>query len=432
MSAPHPARILYTITWMEVGGSQTHLLQVLRLLDRRRFVPRLYCLTGRGSLLEAARATGVPVYGGTMNGFKSRRALREILGLSRFMRRERIEIVHNYLPRANVAGSIAARLARVPVVLCSKRGCHEQRGAELFGAKLSNWLADCVTTNASAVREFVHENEGCPREKMVVIPSGVDTDCFRPQDAAEAKRRLGLDPERPVVGSVTRMRVRKGIEEFLRAMIRVRERHPEAQAVIVGEVELDSDLRGLVAAAGLEPHLRLLGRRNDMPAVYPAFDLFVLSSHDEGMSNAILEAMAAERPVVATDVGGTGEVVRHGESGLLVAPRDPAPLAAAIAELLDAPDRWMPMGKRGRQIVEERFSARAMVRQMEELYGAMLERRGRVSRPETLTHRAHGAHGSASPESPASNRGKDELVPGQKQCLDASTPQEPRTDLSRG
>jgi glycosyltransferase involved in cell wall biosynthesis len=228
------------------------------------------------------------------------------------------------------------------------------------------------------VREFVHANEGCPTEKMVVIPSGVDTDRFRPLADGERKSRLGLDPNRPVVGIVTRMRVRKGIEEFLRAMITVRARHPDVQTVIVGEVELDADLQRLVTEAGLAPHLWLLGRRGDMPDVYAAFDVFVLSSHDEGMSNAILEAMAMERPVVATDVGGTNEVIRQGETGLLVPPRDPVPLAAAISELLAAPQRWQAMGAQGRAVVETKFSARAMVRQMEALYLNTLQERGRA------------------------------------------------------
>lgn len=373
-----PIKILYTITWMEVGGSQTHLMQVFRLLDRTRFAPSLYCLSGRGNLLDAVSGTGIPVYSGRFAGLKSPRGLGSVVELARFMRRERFDIVHNYLLRANVVGSIAARMAGVPVVLCSKRGCHWRRGLELVGARLSNRLADRVTTNANAVREFVHENEKCPTEKMVVIPSGVDTDRFHRPAGGEHKTRLGLDPRRPVVGIVTRMRVRKGIEEFLQAMIAVRARFPEVQTVVVGEVELDRDLQQMVDAGGLTPHLWLLGRRSDMPEVYAAFDLFVLSSHDEGMSNAILEAMATERPVVATDVGGTGEVVRHGQTGLLVPPRDPTPLAAAIAELLAAPERWPAMGKQGRAVVEEHFSARAMVRQMEALYLDTLQQRGRA------------------------------------------------------
>lgn len=370
-------RIVYTIKSMEVGGSQTHLLQVLRLLDRRRFDPVLYCLTGEGVLQENVRALDVPVIdGGARSGFKGRQSLAAILRLARYLRRERADVVHNYLLRANAVGSVAARLAGIPVVLCSKRGCHERRGLELAGARLGNWLADRVTANADAVREFVHDNEGCPLRKFVVIPSGVDTERFRPTPGDDYKTRLGLPPHAPVVGIVTRMRVRKGVEEFLRAMIQVRERHPMVQTVIVGEVELDPDLRQLVTKSGMDDALHLLGRRSDMPEVLSAFDVFVLSSHDEGMSNAILEAMAMEKPVVATDVGGTGEVIRDGQSGLLVPPKDSAALAVAINEMLVAPERAREMGRLGRRIVRDGFSAQTMVRQMEELYLQLLHERG--------------------------------------------------------
>jgi glycosyltransferase involved in cell wall biosynthesis len=376
-------KIVYTVAWMEVGGSQTHLLQVLRLLDRSRFEPILYCLTGRGALLPAARESGVRVVSGGMgNGFRPAAALRGIVRLARYLRRERVDVVHNYLLRANVVGSLAARLARVPVVLVSKRGCHERRGLELLGARLGNRLADCVTANAEAVREFVHANERCPREKLVVIPSGIDTDRFRPLPSGDSKRRLGLDPNGPVVGAVTRMRVRKGVEELLRAVAEVRRTHPGVQTVVAGEVELDPALEALVSESGLGPSLHLLGRRSDMPEVLSAFDLFVLSSHDEGMSNALLEAMAMQLAVVATGVGGTGEVVRDGESGVLVPPRDPARLAAAIGDLLGKPERRQAMGRLGREIVERGFSAHAMVKEMEGLYDRLLRTRG-ATRPAT-------------------------------------------------
>lgn len=369
-------RVLYTVNRMDVGGSQTHLVQVLRLLDRRRFEPVLCCLSGRGALLEMARQTGATVISAGLSRVKSPAALAPVMRLARFMRQERVDIVHNYLLRANVVGTVAARLARVPLVLTSKRGCHERHGLELVGARLSNWLADCVTTNAEAVREFVHGAERCPLEKMVVIPSGIDTDRFAPLPRAEFKGRLGISPDRLVVGIVTRMRVRKGVEEFLRAMAMVRRQFPTACAVIVGDVALDNGLGTLVGELGLTPHLHLLGARADMPEIFSAFDLFVLSSHDEGMSNAILEAMAMERPVVATDVGGTGEVVRSGITGQLVPPRNPAALAAAIADVLGAPAAASAMGARGRETVVERFSARSMVRQMEDLYVQLLQARG--------------------------------------------------------
>lgn len=370
-------KVVYTIAWMEVGGSQTHLLQVLRLLDRARFAPVLYCLTGGGALLDAARALGLPVIDGGMTSFRPLSAVRGVRRLAEFLRLARADVVHNYLLRANVIGSVAGRLAGVPVVLASKRGCHRRRGWQLAGARLSNRLADCVTGNSEAVREFVHENEGCPKEKMVVIPSGVDTDRFRPLPPGDYKRRLGLDPARPVVGSVTRMRVRKGVEEFLRAAAQVCRRRPEVQVAIAGEVSLPDEVERFVTESGLADHLRLLGRRTDIPEILAAFDLFVLSSHGEGMSNAILEAMAMEKPVVATGVGGTSEVVQHRRSGLLVPAKDPDALAAAIEEVLRSPaEETAAMGRLGRQIVLERFSAQAMVRQMEELYVELLRARG--------------------------------------------------------
>lgn len=366
-------RVLYTIAWMEVGGSQTHLLQVFRLLDRTRFQPMLYCLTGRGALLQQVRDLDVPVFdGGMSDGFGLIQMTRGAIRLAGVLRAEKVDIIHNYLLRANVVGSLAARIARTPVILCSKRGCHERKGKELAAVRVANRLAHGIMTNAEAVREFVHRNEGCPKEKMVVIPSGVDTNRFRPLGHGDFRQRLGLAPDRPVVGIVTRMRVRKGTEEFLRAMIEVGRHFPGVQAVIVGEVELDERLQTLVLESGLSANLHLLGRRSDMPEVLASFDVFVLSSHDEGMSNAILEAMAMELPVVATDVGGTGEVVRHQESGLLVPARDPAALARAIEQLLADDKRRRLMGRVGRSIVQERFSACAMVRRMEELYEAML------------------------------------------------------------
>jgi glycosyltransferase involved in cell wall biosynthesis len=385
-------RVLYTVNRMDLGGSQTHLLQVLRLLDRRRFEPLLCCLTGKGALLERARESDVTVVSLGLGGLKSPRALATVIRLARVMRTARIDIAHNYLERANVVGALAARAARVPVVLTSKRGCHERRGLALAGARLSNRLADCVTTNADAVRAFVHDNESCPLEKMVVIPSGVETDRFTPLAPGDYKARIGVASDRLVVGTVTRQRVRKGVEEFLRAMAVVRERLPAACAVVVGEVDLDEPLAALVRALGLDGHLHLLGRRSDMPEVLAALDLFVLSSHDEGMSNAVLEAMAMEKPVVATDVGGTPEAVQAGRTGLLVPAKDPTALAHAIVQLLTTPARARAaMGERARAAVVERFSARAMVRQMEDLYARLLHARGRVQLAGAPLQAAHQA-----------------------------------------
>ena len=367
MSAP--IRIGYVINSMIVGGSQTHLVQVMRFLDREKFAPTFYCIGGQGELLDAVRATGVEVLSpGAGKSYRGLGLPQRVWELSRSFRGRGLDIVHNYLLRANFVGALAARLARVPIVLCSKRGCHHMEGGDLWMAKCGNALADRVTANAEAVRQFVHEDEGCPLDKMPVIPSGIDTDRFQPLPSADFKTLLGLPPGCTAVGIVTRMRTRKGVEEFVRAIGALRRERPDVHGVIVGEVSLDEVLEGIVRELDLDGHLTLLGRRSDMPEVLSAFDLFVLSSHDEGMSNAVLEAMAMRLPVVATDVGGTGEVVRHGASGLLVPAKDPVALAQSIGEVISDRERAAAMGRLGREIVVERFSAPAMVRQMEELY----------------------------------------------------------------
>jgi glycosyltransferase involved in cell wall biosynthesis len=369
-------RIAYVIKSMVMGGSQTHLVQVLRLLDRTRFAPTLYCLSGEGVLLDNVRALDVPVVTPAARlSFKGPALVARIVALRQALRQHGADIVHTYLLRANLVGSVSARLAGVPVLLGSKRGCHERRGFELVSAKIGNFLADSVMVNAAAVRDFVHHNEGCPREKMFVIPSGVDTDRFRPRTDA-LPEQLGIPAGRRIVGIVTRSRVRKGVEEFIRAIARVRERYPDVHGVMVGEVNLDDTLQDLVRTLGVMEHLSLLGRRSDMPQVLSTFEVFVQSAHDEGMSNAILEAMAMEKPVVATDVGGTGEVVRHGQTGVLIPAKDPEALAVAIGEVLAAPARTREMGRLGRRIVEEGFSAHVMVRQMEERYLGLALQRG--------------------------------------------------------
>lgn len=368
-----PCRIAYVIKSMSVGGSQTHLMQVFRLIDRARFAPALFCLGNEGSLLDEVRQLDVPVFTpGAGAAFKGLGLVSRVARLRRGFRTYRPAIVHNYLLRANLAGSMGARLAGVPVVLCSKRGCHERRGMKLLAAKVGNFLADRVTVNANAVRDFVHANEACPLDKMVVIPSGIDTTRFRPRAGGDARGRLGLPTEGLLVGSVTRARAVKGVEDFLRALTVARRERLDVHGVIIGEVTMDGGLRTLVRDLGLDGHLSLLGPRSDMPEVYGALDVLVSSSLGEGMSNAILEAMAVELPVVATGVGGTVEVVNHGHSGLLVPAQDPTALGGAIVAVLADPLRATAMGRVGRKIVEERYSAQAMVRQMEDLYGRLL------------------------------------------------------------
>lgn len=381
--AGRPLRLAYVIRDLRFGGgTENHLMQLFAHLDRRRFEPSLYLLRDHGELVERVRALDVPVHAGRMEGSLLSPALLPcIADFARSFRKREIDVVHTYLPRGELVGSVAARLARVPIVLCSKRGCHHRRGAEAAGCRVSNKLADRVLANAVAVKEFVADDEACPREKIVVIENGVDAVRFAPvADRRRFKDKLGLDPDAPVVGSITRARVRKGYEEFLCATAEVKRAHPRLQVIVVGQDTIEQAPRDLIATLGFGDDLHLLGLRNDIPDVLAAMDVFVLSSHDEGMSNAIMEAMSAGRPIVATDVGGAPEMIADGESGLLVPPKVVEPLAAAIRRFVDDPDAAEKMGQAARRTVEERYSIEVMVERYASLYESLWQAREGGSR----------------------------------------------------
>jgi glycosyltransferase involved in cell wall biosynthesis len=379
LPAGRPLRVAYVIRDMRLGGgTENHLMQLFSHLDRRRFEPSLYLLREHGELVPRVRELGIPVYSGGMEGSLLSPQLLPCIGrFARAFRRRDVDVVHTYLPRGELVGAVAARLSGVPVILCGKRGCHFRRGAEAVGCRISNRLATRVLANAKAVKDFVAADEACPPEKIIVIENGVDTRRFAPPDDPRPfKTRLELDPDAPVIGTITRARVRKGYEEFLRASAAVRRAHPRAQVVVVGQDTVEQAPRALIGELGFGADLHLLGLRDDIPEILSALDVFVLSSHDEGMSNAIMEAMSVGRPIVATDVGGAVEMIDHERSGLLVPPKVVEPLAAAMQRMLDDPAAAAAMGAAARRTVEERFSIEVMVGRTADLYEALFTRRG--------------------------------------------------------
>jgi glycosyltransferase involved in cell wall biosynthesis len=263
----------------------------------------------------------------------------------------------------------------VPLVLASKRsltGEHKQARRAWRGISRR---VDTVVVNAEALRSE-GEAHGM-RGRWELIPSGVDVDRFvGNRSATEDKAELGLDPARAVVGTVGRLEERKGHDLFLhgaREMLQ-RANGMRPQILIVGDGPLREHLMAEAARLEIAESVRFAGAVPDVRVALSAMDVFVLPSNAEGMSNALLEAMAARRPVVATDVGGTNEVLNG--SGTLVSPGDAQALADAVMALLADPARAARVAEAGRQRVVERFSARVMVSRLEELYEERLAARG--------------------------------------------------------
>jgi glycosyltransferase involved in cell wall biosynthesis len=366
-TAPRP--IAFFSPELVSGGTQRHLLEVLRLIDRARFVPLVIAAKNGGPLGAAIRAAGVELVelnlGPTMLSRDFLRCVRETAAI---LQARRVRIVQYFEWRAGTIALMAARRAGGCRIVAARRSVPKERGAQRVLAELVVRAADRIVVNAELLRP-----RGRAGARTDVIPSGVDTDVFRPTAArGEAKTRLGLPGAGPVIGTVGRLEPRKGTATLVEAVAVLRNGgHHDAMLVVVGDGPLRRELGAAAERLGIQEHVRFLGDRGDVDAVLAALDVFVLPSRTEGMSNALLEAMAMAHPVVATAVGGTPEVVADGQSGLLVPADDPGTMAAAIARLLDAPGLAARLGAAARQTVEERYGVRRMVRRLEAVYAAV-------------------------------------------------------------
>ena len=368
-------RVAYFAPLLYTGGTQRHLQQVVRHLDPRQFTVHVYTLRAGGEIADELRAAGVPVTSLDQGDrWASPRVLRGVVRAARLVRAARTDIVHGYQWRPALVGAMAGWFGGARLVVASKRSLTGGDRPARLAWRLIAGLVDTVVANADALRREA-EADGV-RARWAVIPTGVDVERLRggPEPAA-AKAALGLDPRRPVVGTIGRLEERKGHADFLvatRAMLGLAN-GLAPQALIVGDGPLRARLERQVADLGLGETVRFTGAVADVRTALAAMDVFVLPSRAEGMSNALLEAMAAGRPVVATAVGGTLEAVDAERTGILVPPGDPAALAGAAVGLLADPARAAAVAGAAARQVAERFGARQMVARLERLYAERLE-----------------------------------------------------------
>jgi glycosyltransferase involved in cell wall biosynthesis len=377
-------RILKCVDAFGVGGTERHVMGLARSLDPARFDLRLACFRRWGQFLPELEARGYPITEYRIRRLYAPATLRQQFRLGRHVR-GRVDIVHAYNFYANVFAVPAARLAGVPVVLASVR----DTGVYLTPAKKRVQravcrLADRVLVNAQAVRAWLVA-EGFPAGKIVVIPNGIDLERFRgrPRDPA-LRSALGIPEDALLVAVLSRLDRLKGLEVFIQAAAEVARRVPRARFLVAGDRVLVRDGEAVTESAyrdglaesarrlGLAGRIVFTGFRLDVPELLAESAVSVLPSLSEGLSNTVLESMAAGVPVVATAVGGTPEAIEDGVSGLLVPARDPKALAAAIAALLANPERARALGEAGRRRVAERFSLDVMVRRTERLYEGLL------------------------------------------------------------
>ena len=381
-------KIAYLLPNIESGGTERHLLSLARSLDRSRYSLSLVTTAGGGSLYKEFSAI-MPVK--VMGEPEAHRRIRvgplvhvgAIGALAGMYRREKPDIVHAYLPAACVIGPVAARLAGVRGVIVSRRSLSNYKARFPLLRKvepLGYRLADVVMVNSDAVRRDVERTERFWEGKIRLVYNGIDTAMPDPAPIREMFPELAGREAGPVVTYVANLFPYKGHMDLVEAARTVVNEFPSALFILVGRDAGEMDaVRARIDALGLERNVLLAGLRTDAPGIVAASSFVVHPSREEGFSNTILEAMAAGKAVVAARVGGNPEAVIDGETGMLVPPRDPAALSAAMLSLLRDPARALEMGAAGRRRVVECFSLEKMVREIESIYEGLFrgaDRRG--------------------------------------------------------
>lgn len=344
--------------------------------DATRFQASVCNIRGRDPGVDHLEALGIPV----AELGRGRLDPGAISDLRTLVRRDGVHLLHLHGYGASNFGRIVARMLGIPAVVhehfIDPRVPPYQRAADRLLAPLTSW----GFAVSEAVRGFMVAQRWMPAARVEVVPNGAPLDPFAQaarrgsDEAAAARRSLGVPVDEPVVAIVGRLAPVKNHDLFLRAAALVVSRIPRVSFVIVGEGELEPALRKQVSELNLGRHVVFAGYRADIPAVLGAVDLLVSTSQNEGFGLTLIEAMAAGCAVVATAVGGIPEVIADGRTGILVPPADAAASAEAWLRLLSDPRARASLGAAAEREAVQRFDVRETVRRLEARYAALLRR----------------------------------------------------------
>ncbi len=365
-------RLLLVSQHMGIGGLERVVATIARNVDTEAFSPHVVCLRYKGAFGEALEREGVSVEVLPQDGKTDYFAFRHLADV---IRRESVDVIHTHNTDAFITGGLGRILARRPTVHIHTD--HARPFPDRFRYHVAEHVLARLAYRVVGVSDHTTDNlaryEWIPRRKLVTIPNGIDPSPFdAPSSRAELCARLGVPPDVPLVGLGVRITDQKGIDVLLHAMPLVLQQVPETRVVVVGDGPDREALEHLSASLGLTESVHFLGARTDFVELVPALDVYALPSRWEGLPMVILEAMAARLAIVATDVGGVPNAVRHESTGLLVPSEDAESLASALVRALRDPELRQRLGAEARRVFDEEYSAEVMTRRYEALY----QRRG--------------------------------------------------------
>lgn len=363
-------KITHVVENLNRGGLERMVIELAKCQRAAGHACEVVCLYERGGLAPELDALGIPVHAcGKRNGFDVR-ALRRLRSC---VRAHGSEVLHTHNAVAHYQAVLATLGVPLRCVVNTRHGMGGNRRAARREWFYRRALArtDAVVTVCAAAREAAIARGIVPRAKSGVIPNGIRVESFVPASRAAHDQlcvALGVAPDAQVIGTVGRLNWAKDQATLIRAFAQVRREHPRSVLALVGDGEMRASLANTAREAAVADTVHFLGDRGDVGALLPGFDLFALSSVSEGYSMALLEAAASALPIVATDVGGNREIVRHGQTGLLVAAGDAAALAGGIATLLGDAARAQRLAAAAHAWVVAEGSLATMAARYEALY----------------------------------------------------------------
>jgi glycosyltransferase involved in cell wall biosynthesis len=355
------------MTAFEPGGTERQMIELVRRLDPARWSIHLACFRAEGAWYERAAAAAVSVRTFPVTSFKSPRALSSLTAFARWCRETRVAVVHTTELWSNSFGLPGAALAGVPVRIGNRRELNpDKTPAQIAMQRLAYACAHIIVANSQAAADRL-QAERVPAQQIAVVPNGLDASAFVPRPPRATLRTIAV---------IANLRREKAHDVLIDAAPEILRRFRDARFAIVGGGPEHDALVARARSLGVASAFTFHGHCDDVPRRLQEADVFVLPSRSEAFPNAVLEAMAAGLPIVATAVGGIRELVDHERTGLLVPPDDPARLAAAICRVLEQPALAVTLGAAARERALTRFDFDRMVAGFERIYLTELARRG--------------------------------------------------------
>ncbi len=358
---------------LKQGGSERYVAELARSAPEFGVSPHVVCFAEGGIFFEELLQNKIPL---TVVPICSLYHPSALVGLSKlffYVRKHRIQLVHSFQPNANILGTFLAKMSRIPVIVSRRSlgdfGTLGTNRLEWFQRNITNPFADKFLANSKAVLLSAVSREGVPVDRFAMIYNGLDVKTFSPPPNRDPFRKaLGFSSDDFVFGVVSGLRPVKGVDVVINGFAEIAKKFQHARLLIVGDGPERERLERLVMTLGFPDRVLFLGTQRKMEDIYPAMDVFVLCSHSEGFSNAILEAMGMGLPVIASRVGGNIEMVSEGGNGFLITPDVPKELGEKMKFFLENKEMVPIMGKRSREWIEQTNSHSFIHQQFADLY----------------------------------------------------------------